>query len=191
MEFMKIYYDAIENAKKQALELEQGNAELEQKIGELNKSYESFVQELAFENAKKIKTEIAELQLEIDTKNDMITVLRNKKNQGILDAAKKVVLACIEAKEKLTKEQKKLIKHAEAKHDEYLKSLAPIMERNQALEMVANQLRHLEGVVGIHKDLGGVNPSVELSRTNEGKIPLHPFFIRSYEELLKKLSERR
>lgn len=182
MNFISQYNQALHTARTNAAKLEGENQQALQKVQDLEKQYESHIQNLDFDSAKKVKSEIKELESEIETKRDIISILRDPKNQGVVDAAKKAAVEYHNQKEELKQKDIQLHEKAMSKREEYLEAVRDIIAHNAQLTRGHDDLKRLQEVVAwrnpdVVKEL---KLNVEmLMRGDGGVLPLHPYLFQT------------
>ena len=186
MEFLKGYYDKIEKFKTKYHQMIEENEEEQKHLMGLKGKYDSLVSSLDFEGANKVKMEMKNLKASIETKEDLINVLKEKINNGDADAAKEAAILFKKEKEKHLKQSGALIKQAEKKRAEFIEALRDIDHFNSVITVAGQQLYPLEKVVKwsspeVVNELGfDLSSSI---RGDYGSIKLFDYLIRNISDI--------
>lgn len=185
MEFLKRYEEKIAKFRTKYYQMVSENEEDQKHLMGLKGKYGSLVSSLDFEGANKVKVEMKNLEASIETKEDLINVLKEKINNGDADAAKEAAILFKKEKEKHLKQSGALIKQVEKKRAEFIEALRDIDQFNSVITVAGQQLYPLEKVVNwsspeVINELG-----FDLSRSIRGDVGS----IKLYDYLIQDLSD--
>ena len=186
MEFLKGYQEKIEKFRTKYYQMVAETEEDHNYLMGLKAKYDSLVSSLDFEGANKMKVEIKNLEASIETKEDLINILKEKVNNGDADAAKEAAILFKKENENHLKKSGSLIKQAEKKRAEFIEVLRDIDQFNSLITVASRQLQPLEKVVQwsspeVVNELGfDFSQSI---RRDSGSIKLYEYFIKDYSAI--------
>jgi len=161
MTILKEFNEVKQNIQIKKAELEAANRIDEQKLEELKAQYEQFVYQSDFTNAEKTKQAIKSVEGSMETRQDILDVISDSRNAGIVEEGKRVVQKFKAEKSKLETELEKRLRVADKKRYEYMAELDKIAEINRNHFALIDELQVIRPLAnwdnGEGKDTFGIN----------------------------------
>lgn len=193
MEFINEYNKIMSQLRNKVRDLEAENEADGNRKEELNEEYQAAVTDLDFDKANDLKRQMKEIEINQETREDMVQTLNKKIIVGDADAAKKAAVKFNEAKKEHIKQRDKLEAEAIKKRNEYVSALMDVHRYNLFLDNGVEQFKDIYKVISRLNNAEtveeiGFNPMV-LTQKQKEEINIHDFLIGNLYQLID-LSER-